>query len=518
MRWCITFACVGLALLLVGCDSAELLGIDTKLGDGDVKTKHLKDGAVTTDKLDDKSVTAPKIDSGSASTGRVLTSDGNGGATWEHVAGGGLPVVDSTNIVFGSADNTKLLRFEVDGFTAGQTRVMTPPDADITVAGINIAQTFALKQTFSVAPSAPVGTQNERFGEGAGAALGGGGQQNAFVGYNAGAVNTGSYNVALGAKALAANTNHINTAVGHQALSANVGNAYNTAVGAGAMKLHLSGEYNTAIGANAMLETASGAGESGSNNVAIGGSAMRQADTAHNNVAIGYGAGNTLGSGAVAANDNVLIGFQAGNSIDTGDGNIVLGSGADTSSAAASKEFVAGSGSYPVDNVYFGKGAVSGAPSAYTIRGTGGSGANVDGGDIQIAGGTGNAAADTGGSIVFQTAADGAGTVLTTKVKINPAGIMNTYMGADIDSAVAAGTVAPTGNVFKVTGVTGVTAIGTAGITAGTRITIIFTGALTVTDNDGTLNLAGNFVTTANDVLTLVYDGANWIEVSRSVN
>jgi hypothetical protein len=45
----------------------------------------------------------------------------------------------------------------------------------------------------------------------------------------------------------------------------------------------------------------------------------------------------------------------------------------------------------------------------------------------------------------------------------------------------------------------------------------VFAGALTVTDGSN-LNLAGNFVTTANDTLTLMCDGVNWNEVSRSVN
>jgi len=61
---------------------------------------------------------------------------------------GGLPVVDTTAIVKGSADPTKLLRFEVDGFTTGTTRVLTPQNADYTIAGTNISQTFTATQTF----------------------------------------------------------------------------------------------------------------------------------------------------------------------------------------------------------------------------------------------------------------------------------------------------------------------------------------------------------------------------------
>jgi len=44
--------------------------------------------------------------------------------------------VDTNPIVIGSADATKKVRFEVDGLTTATTRVMTPPDKDITLAGL----------------------------------------------------------------------------------------------------------------------------------------------------------------------------------------------------------------------------------------------------------------------------------------------------------------------------------------------------------------------------------------------
>lgn len=61
---------------------------------------------------------------------------------------GGLPVVDTTALVFGSGDATKRVRMEVDGVTSGVTRVLTVPNADITIAGINIAQTWTATQSF----------------------------------------------------------------------------------------------------------------------------------------------------------------------------------------------------------------------------------------------------------------------------------------------------------------------------------------------------------------------------------
>lgn len=58
--------------------------------------------------------------------------------------GAGAPFADTTAIVKGSADATKLLRFEVDGFTTGTTRVLTPPDRNGTlhVDGGNIDLNF----------------------------------------------------------------------------------------------------------------------------------------------------------------------------------------------------------------------------------------------------------------------------------------------------------------------------------------------------------------------------------------
>lgn len=48
-------------------------------------------------------------------------------------ASAGAPFADTTAIVKGSADATKQMRFEVDGLTTATTRVITVPDADITL-------------------------------------------------------------------------------------------------------------------------------------------------------------------------------------------------------------------------------------------------------------------------------------------------------------------------------------------------------------------------------------------------
>lgn len=71
------------------------------------------------------------------------------GTTIDASGGSSLPVADTTAIVQGSADATKRLRFEVDGLTAGQTRVMTVPDADQTLAGRDVNNLFSATQNFT---------------------------------------------------------------------------------------------------------------------------------------------------------------------------------------------------------------------------------------------------------------------------------------------------------------------------------------------------------------------------------
>jgi hypothetical protein len=81
--------------------------------------------------------------------GYVWTATSTGGAGSWQAASGGLPVVDTTGIANGSSDATKIVRFEVDGFTTGTTRTLTPQNNSYTIAGINIAQTFSATQTHS---------------------------------------------------------------------------------------------------------------------------------------------------------------------------------------------------------------------------------------------------------------------------------------------------------------------------------------------------------------------------------
>src|SRR5262249_31337085 len=54
------------------------------------------------------------------------------------ISGGGFPpYIDSNVLIFGSADKTKGVRFEVDGLTTNTTRVVTIPDANITLGNVS---------------------------------------------------------------------------------------------------------------------------------------------------------------------------------------------------------------------------------------------------------------------------------------------------------------------------------------------------------------------------------------------
>ncbi len=100
-------------------------------------------------------------------------------------------------------------------------------------------------------------------------------------------------------------------------------------------------------------------------------------------------------------------------------------------------------------------------------------------------------------------------TVTTNREEQNSGGL------ATVASAAAFPLAGPNG-VISVSGTTNITSI-TGGNWAGRIITLIFQGVLTFTDGSN-LKLAGNFVTTANDTITLRGDGTDWYEMSRSAN
>jgi hypothetical protein len=129
-------------------------------------------------------------------------------------------------------------------------------------------------------------------------------------------------------------------------------------------------------------------------------------------------------------------------------------------------------------------------------------------------------------TFVWSSTSDAASGSYDTGLARNAAGVIRAsaggaeirgFLGGGAAVASAAALPVPTGRVFHVTGTTNVTSITSTNFAAGAVITLIFDDVLTFTDGNN-LVLAGNFVTTTSDVITLVYDGTNWYETSRSVN
>lgn len=69
-----------------------------------------------------------------------------------------VPVADTTALVKGSADASKLVRLEADGLSSDTTRVLTVQDADGTLACLDVAQTWTQTQTFGTVVSIGSGT------------------------------------------------------------------------------------------------------------------------------------------------------------------------------------------------------------------------------------------------------------------------------------------------------------------------------------------------------------------------
>lgn len=89
----------------------------------------------------------------------------------------------------------------------------------------------------------------------------------------------------------------------------------------------------------------------------------------------------------------------------------------------------------------------------------------------------------------------------------------NEIKGVDVASAA---TIVPTGNVFHVTGTGTITAITSTGVVAGSRMTLIFDGAASITAGS-LLKLVSSFTASAGNAITLTYDGTAWYESGRLV-
>ena len=107
-------------------------------------------------KISEYSATASSntdIDSIDLGEGTMVPSDVNNSLRemMAHLAdmNAGTSAIQDTFTLSDPTDDTKKMRFDAVGITAGNTRVFTAPDSDLTIAGINIAQEFTAAQNFN---------------------------------------------------------------------------------------------------------------------------------------------------------------------------------------------------------------------------------------------------------------------------------------------------------------------------------------------------------------------------------
>jgi len=170
-----------------------------------------------------------------------------------------------------------------------------------------------------------------------------------FVGFGAGAVNSGGFNTFVGSGSGSNNTTgQGNTFIGSNAGQNNIGGMFNTAVGENAAALGESIARNTVVGVTAGFRNLTGADNTyvgnnagynsphGSANSVFGSYAAVGVDTYSfsSSTVMGYKSGYALTTGS----DNVLFGFQAGDSLTTGSRNIIIGYDQDATAPTISDE------------------------------------------------------------------------------------------------------------------------------------------------------------------------------------
>jgi len=179
--------------------------------------------------------------------------------------------------------------------------------------------------------TATLGTDNVHLGEGAGASIASGGDENVVIGKDAGtAITTGDRNTAIGHQAGdAVTTGGRNTLMGYASGSALVDPDRNVAFGYGSLESDTKGTKSTAIGYSA-LNTQN-----------------QTSSTDTHNTAVGYTAGESITTGT----SNTLIGSRNGDALTTGVSNVAVGDEALGSETAANRSVAVGVGTLLNQNV-----------------------------------------------------------------------------------------------------------------------------------------------------------------------
>jgi hypothetical protein len=240
------------------------------------------------------------------------------------------------------------------------------------------------------------------------------------------------------------------------------------------------------------------------------------------NISSGTFVASSYNSSHVPSSNNKNIYSLFGNSgelVNEGSGTLHQGSAGDFEAYNAGNgtaSFLSGVNGIAINS---GAGNVVWNTGAYFIAGASG-GSTTDNYGAYIDSGFGTATTNTGLYVASQTSGT---TNRAIKTNLGPVEIGDRILGKSVSVASANDLTLGAGNQNIVSGTTTINAITTANWTAGSRVTLIFSGALTVKHNTaggaGTAKifLAGSadLSTAANTVLVLEYDGTQWQEVSR---
>lgn len=336
-------------------------------------------------------------------TNASVTVDAKGRIT--AASSGGASGISTLNTLTGAtqtfATGTTGTDFAIS--SSGTTHTFNMPDASATARGLvsTGVQSFAGVKTFASSPTSPGSAANtERYGAGATT----GTSPNAVsIGTNASITGVSSgvgHSVVIGAAA----TDNGGTSRRHVIIGADASTFTNTTESVVIGYLAKGGnETNvdrmTAVGSQTITDRSEGvalgykARAAGAGAIVIGANAFaRNGFTPQ--IIIGSSANSGLGPDTAHA---IVIG-AGGNGGGFND-VLVMGTNA---AATADNQVVFGSSARPLTNVYVGNGVTASAPLATSYNATGGSGTNIAGASMVIAGGkgTGNAA---GGNVLMRT-------------------------------------------------------------------------------------------------------------------
>lgn len=273
--------------------------------------------------------------------GTGLTGGGTTGAVTVGIAASGVgsnelaaSAVTNAKIASNAVTATKIATGEVvksinslkDNVTlaAGTNITITPSGSTLTIAstgggGIQNQTTLQNGANFNIdgAGTANILSATTQFNLGPNRILSNAGVDNLFVGWGAGAVNTGTVNSFFGRDAGAANTNGL----GNSFFGANAGES-NTSASSNSFFGSASGRSNTTGTENSFFGFAAGnANATGNNNAFFGANAGLANTIGNNNVFLGSDAGRANTTGA----SNVFIGAATGFSNTLGGGNAFFG-------------------------------------------------------------------------------------------------------------------------------------------------------------------------------------------------